>query len=138
MQSNPASKQTTAVPSPEIAPSHPAARTGIFPYLIAAALGVFSGWVNQTVGDPLLTALCVVVFSMFMGVWKKQRPWRWLLLVWIPLPIVLAYYQFVVHWPHNRGQVYGVFLQILAASAGAHGGHFMRDMIDNVFLRKDD
>lgn len=107
-------------------------------YLIAVALGLFSGWVNQTVDDALLTALCVVAFSMLMGVWKKHRPWRWMLLVWIGVPLVLAYYQFVVRWPHDRGQIYGAFLQILAASAGAHGGHFMREMIDHVFLKQDE
>jgi hypothetical protein len=100
-------------------------------------LGLFSGWVNQKVDDALLTTLCVVGFSMLLGVWKKQKPWRWLLLVWIGVPGVLAYYQFVVGWPHNRGQVYAAFLQILAASAGAHGGHFMREMIDNVFLKRE-
>ena len=106
-------------------------------YGIAIALGLFSGWVNQKVDDALLTALCVLAFSMIMGVWKKQRPWRWLLLVWIGVPIVLAYYQFVVRWPHDRGQVYGAFLQVLAASAGANGGHFMREMIDHVFLKRE-
>ena len=53
-------------------------------------------------------------------------------------PLVLAYYQFVVRWPHDRGQVYGAFLQLLAASAGGFGGHFMRQMIDNVFLKQDE
>ena len=105
-------------------------------YVIAVALGLFSGWVNQTVDDALLTALCVLAFTMFLGVWKMQRPWRWVLLVWVGVPIVLAYYQFVVRWPHDRGQVYGAFLQLLAASAGGFGGHFMRQMIDNVFLKQ--
>lgn len=113
-------------------------RTNPVVYGIAILLGLFSGWVNQKVDDALLTALCVVAFTMFMGSWKKQRPWRWMLLVWIGVPIVLAYYQFVVHWPHDRGQVYGAFLQILAASAGAHGGHFMRQVIDRVFLKQED
>ena len=107
-------------------------------YIIAIALGLFAGWVNQAISDPLLTALCVVVFSMFMGVWKKQRPWRWMLIVWAGVPLMLAYYHFALHLPHNRGQVYAAFLQILAASAGAHGGHFMREMIDHVFLKQDD
>jgi hypothetical protein len=111
---------------------------GIFVYLIAVALGLFSGWVNQTVDDALLTALCVLAFTMFLGVWKMQRPWRWVLLVWVGVPVVLAYYQFVVRWPHDRGQVYGAFLQLLAASAGGFGGHFMRQMIDNVFLKQGD
>ena len=110
-------------------------RTGIFVYLIAIALGLFSGWVNQTENDALLTALCVLGFTMILGVWKMQRPWRWVLLVWVGVPIVLAYYEFVVRWPHDRGQVYGAFLQLLAASAGGFGGHFMRQMIGNVFLK---
>lgn len=112
--------------------------TSLFVYLVAAALGVFAGWVNQIVADQLLTALCVLAFSMFMGVWKKQRPWRWLLSVWLGVPLTMAYYHFVVHRPHDRGQIYGAFLQVLAASAGANGGHFMREMIDHVFLKRDD
>ena len=115
--------------------SHP---TGVLAYPIALLLGLFAGWVNQTVDDALLTALCVLAFSMFLGVWKRQRPWRWVLLVWIGVPLVLAYYHFVVRWPHDRGQVYGAFLQLLAASAGSFGGHFMREMIDHVFLKRED
>ena len=111
--------------------------TSFLVYLLAIGFGVFSGWVNQVVDDALLTALCVLAFSMLMGVWKKDRPWRWVFLVWIGVPIVLAYYQFVVRWPHDRGQVYGAFLQILAGSAGGFGGHFMRDMINHVFLKQD-
>jgi hypothetical protein len=115
-----------------------ASRTGPLVYAIAILFGLFSGWVNQKVDDALLTSLCVLAFSMLMGVWKKQRPWRWMLLVWMGVPLVLGYYQFVVGWPHDRGQVYGAFLQLLAASAGAHGGHFMRAMIDHVFLQQGD
>jgi ABC-type multidrug transport system permease subunit len=112
-------------------------RTSIAVYLLAVGFGIFSGWVNQTVDDALLTALCVLASSMILGVWQKHRPWRWVLLAWVGVPIVLAYYQFVVRWPHDRGQVYGAFLQILAASAGGFGGHFMRQMIDNVFLKRE-
>lgn len=106
--------------------------------MLAFAFGIFSGWVNQVVDDPLLTALCVLAFTMLMGSWQKHRPWRWMLLVWVGVPLVLAYYQFVKHWPHNRGEIYAAFLQLLAASAGAHGGHFMRQVIDRVFRQQDD
>ena len=99
---------------------------------------MFSGWVNQTVDDALLTALCMLGFAMLLGAWKPQQPWRWVLLVWVGVPLVMAYYAFIVKWPHDRGQVYGAFLQILSASAGGFGGHFMRQMIDNVFRGKGD
>ena len=143
MDSNTASPQgvrDTNAGASEDAPviSHPVSRTRLPAYIIAVVLGLFSGWVNEVVNDPLLTALCVVAFTMLMGVWKKQRPWRWLLLVWIGVPIMLAYYHFVFHWPHDRWQVYAAFLQVLAASAGAHGGHFMRQVIDRIFLKQDD
>jgi ABC-type multidrug transport system permease subunit len=113
-------------------------RTNLLFYVFSFASGLFSGWVNQKVDDALLTALCMLAFAMLFGVWKPQRPWRWVLLVWIGVPLVMAYYQFVVKWPHDRGQVYGAFLQVLAASAGGFGGYFMRQMIDSVFLKKRD
>ncbi len=112
-------------------------RTNPLFYVFAALCGLFSGWVNQKVDDALLTALCMVGFAMLLGAWKPQRPWRWVLLVWVGVPIVLAYYAYVVKWPHDRGQVYGAFLQVLAASAGGFGGHFMRNMIEHVFLKKE-
>ena len=111
-------------------------RTNPVFYIFAVVCGLFSGWVNQVVDDALLTALCMLAFTMLLGVWKPQRPWRWVLLVWIGVPLVMAYYQFIAKWPHDRGQVYGAFLQVLAASAGGFGGHFMRQMIDHVFLKK--
>jgi hypothetical protein len=111
--------------------------TSVLVYLLAFVLGLFTGWVNQTVDDALLTALCVLAFTMLLAVWKPDHPWRWGLLIWMGVPLVLAYYHFIVKWPHDRGQVYGAFLQSLAASAGGFGGHFMRRMIDNVFGKQD-
>jgi hypothetical protein len=105
--------------------------------VLAIVFGLFTGWVNQSVGDALLTALCVLAFTMLLAVWKPNRPWRWMILVWVGVPLVLGYYHFVIRWPHDRGQIYGAFLQLLAASAGSFGGHYMRKMIDNVFLGKD-
>ena len=118
--------------------NQPQSRTNPLFYIFAFLSGIFSGWVNQVVDDALLTALCMLAFTMLLGVWKPQRPWRWVLLVWIGVPLMLAYYHFIVKWPHDRGQVYGAFLQVLAASAGGFGGHFMRNMIEHVFLKKTD
>ncbi|HZP22038.1 MAG TPA: hypothetical protein VFB04_01250 [Terriglobales bacterium] len=134
MDSRSAAPQTLAEPKA----GESQVSTGPLPYIVAIALGILSGWVNQAVDDPLLTALCVVAFAMIMGSWKKGRPWRWMLLVWIGVPLTMGYYAWIVRLPHSRGDVYATFLQILAASAGAHGGHFMREFIDRVFLKQDD
>ncbi len=116
----------------------PITRTSPFFYVLAIVFGVFSGWVNEKVDDALLTSLCILAFTMLLGVWKKEGRWWWLFLVWIGVPLVMAYYHYVVRWPHTRSQVWAAFLQIVAASAGANGGHYMRDMIDHVFLKQDD
>ena len=138
MHSNPASPQTVKQSeADESAAVTAVARTGPIAYIVAITLGLFAGWANQMVDDPLLTALCVLAFAMWMGAWKKERPWRWMLLVWIGVPAMLAYYHFVVHLPHRRGEVYAAFLQILAASAGAHGGHFLRQVIDRILQKQD-
>lgn len=129
-----APERSSAVSRAETKPIH---ISPVF-YALALFFGLFSGWVNEKVDDALLTSLCMLVFTMLLGVWKKQKPWRWMLLVWIGVPLVMGYYQFVMHWPHSRGQVWAALLQVLAASAGAHGGHYMRDMIDHVFLKHDD
>ena len=128
--------KTVSLDKPQPGPAK--VHTSIFIYLLAFAMGLFSGWVNEKVDDALLTALCVLFFTMLMGVWKKEQPWRWLLLVWSGVPLMLAYYHFVVGWPHDRGQVYGAFLQALSGSAGAFGGHFMRQVINRVFLNQED
>ena len=126
----------------EIIATSDTTKDGSFPHqsvvlCLCLLCGLFSGSVNQTVDDALLTALCMLGFAMLLGAWKPRRPWRWVLLVWIGVPIALGCSNYVVKWPHDRGQVYGAFLQILAASAGGFGGHFMRQMIDNVFLKKE-
>lgn len=110
----------------------------MLPYILSILAGLVSGWLNQYAQDPLLTALCVCGLSMAIGVWKPDRPWRWGLLVWVGVPLVLAYYHFIVKWPHERWEVYGAFLQLLAANAGSYGGHFMRRMVEGVFGKNGD
>lgn len=105
----------------------------LLPYLLSILAGLLTGWINENVKDPLLTALCVLGFSMILGAWKPERPWRWGLLVWAGVPVVLACYAVFTRRPHERWEVYGAFLQLLSANAGSYGGHFMRRMIQGVF-----
>ena len=102
-------------------------------YFVAIVAGLLTGWLNEIVKDPLLTALSVLGFTMAMGVWKPERPWRWGLLVWAGIPLVLAAYAAFTKRPHERWEVYGAFLQLLSANAGSYGGHFMRRMVEGVF-----
>src|ERR1700686_3417897 len=57
-------------------------------YLPAVMLGALAGWVNIKVGDLLLTAMVVLAACMLLGILSPRKPWRWVLLVGVFVPVV--------------------------------------------------
>ena len=81
-----------------------------FYYLLAAILGALAGWLDIKVGDLLLTAMVVLAANMLLGFLSPRRPWRWVLMVGVFVPVVewLAYF-FLTQKP-ERAQIYESFL----------------------------
>ena len=81
-----------------------------FYYLLAVMSGVLAGWVNIKVGDLLLTAMVVLAACMLLGILSPRKPWRWVLLVGVFVPVMewLAY--FVLSQKPERAQIYESFL----------------------------
>ena len=75
--------------------THPEGRHGgdSLQYLLAAACGVLAGWIDVKVGDLLFTALIVLASCMGLGFARPRKPWRWVALVGIFVPMMewLAY-----------------------------------------------
>lgn len=69
---------------------------------------------------------------MLLGMLRPRRPWRWVLMVgvFIPLTEVAAYLVLTVK--PTRAQIYGSFLAFLPGVAGAYGGSVMRTVIENL------
>ncbi len=107
-----------------------------FYYLLAAMLGALAGWLDIKVGDLLLTAMAVLAANMLLGILRPRRPWRWVLLVGVFVPVVewLAYF-FLTQKP-ERAQVYESFLAFVPGIAGAYGGAMGRGVMDNLFAGK--
>ena len=107
-----------------------------FYYLLAAILGALAGWVDIKVGDLLLTAMIVLASCMLLGILSPRRPWRWVLLVGVFVPLVewLAYF-FLSQKP-ERAQIYESFLAFVPGIAGAFGGAMGRGVVDNLFAGK--
>ena len=76
-----------------------------FYYLLAAMSGALAGWLDIKVGDLLLTAIVVLAANMLLGVLRPRRPWRWVVLVGVFVPVVewLAY-RFLTQKP-ERAQI---------------------------------
>jgi hypothetical protein len=103
-------------------------------YGIAVALGMFCGVVHVGVRDPLLTALSVLVSTMFLGYMRPSRPWRWVLLVGLFVPAVMTGANLMGYYRDlSRAGLYGSVLIMLPGIAGAFGGHFGRRFIGVMF-----
>jgi len=105
-------------------------------YLLAGLSGALAGWLDIKVGDLLLTAMVVLAANMLLGFLSPRRPWRWVLIVGLFVPVVewLAYW-FLTEKP-ERAQIYESFLAFLPGIAGAYGGAVARNVVDNLFARK--
>jgi len=101
-------------------------------YSLAICLGLGAGVLDVTVGDLLLTALFVLVSTMLLGVLRPQRPWRWILLVGVFVPILqLLAYLFLTEKPY-RAQLYESCLGFLTGIAGAYGGSVLRRLLNEL------
>jgi hypothetical protein len=106
-----------------------------FHYIFATLCGLAAAWVDVKVGDLLLTATIVVASCMLLGFLRPRRPWRWVLIIGICIPLAewLAYF-FLSEKP-TRAQIYESFLAFLPGIAGAVGGALARTVINNLFAK---
>jgi len=103
-------------------------------YILGAVLGIGAGLLDVKIGDLLLTALFVLASTMLLGALRPQRPWRWVIVVGIFVPIIqLLAYLFLTEKPY-RAQIYESFLGFLTGIAGAYGGAVGRRVLNE--LRK--
>ncbi len=101
-------------------------------YLLAALCGIGTGWADVAINDLLLTALLVLSAGIFLGLLRPRWPWRWVVTVGVFIPLTeLAAYLVLTVKP-TRAQIYGSFLAFLPGIAGAYGGSFMRDVVENL------
>ena len=116
--------------------SQPRARSDFPFYVLAVLFGIGAGVADVRIGDLLFTALLVVAPCMLLGAIRPERPWRWVVLVGICVPIVeLMAYWLLTAKPY-RAQVYESFLAFLPGIAAAYGGSMLRGVVDNLLRGK--
>jgi hypothetical protein len=107
-----------------------------FYYLLAVLAGISAAWADIKVGDLLLTAMIVLAACMLLGILSPRKPWRWVLLVGVFVPVSewLAFV-FLSQKP-ERAQIYESFLAFVPGIAGAFGGAVGRRVVDNLFAKR--
>jgi predicted MFS family arabinose efflux permease len=106
-----------------------------FYYLLAALCGAVAGWVDIKVEDLLFTAMIVLAACMLLGFMRPRKPWRWVVMVglFVPVAQLLAYH--FLSQRRERAQVYESFLAFMPGIAGAYGGAIGRGVVDNLFKK---
>ncbi len=101
-------------------------------YLLAALCGIGTGWADVAINDLLITALLVLSAGILLGLLRPRWPWRWVTMVGVFIPLTeMAAYEILTVKP-TRAQICASFLAFLPGIAGAYGGSFMRDVIENL------
>jgi hypothetical protein len=101
-------------------------------YFVASLLGICAGLLDVKFGDLLLTALFVLASTMLLGALRPQRPWRWILVVGVFVPVVQSLaFLFLTEKPYPA-QIYESFLGFLTGTAGAYGGSVGRQGLDEL------
>ena len=105
-------------------------------YVLATAADLFTGWVDLRVHDLLFTALLVSSFCMLLGVLRPERPWRWVAIIGVCVPVAVVLGYFVLTERPERAQIWESFLAFLPGIASAYGGALMRQAVQNILSGK--
>ena len=105
-------------------------------YCLALVMGAVTGWADIRVGDLLFTAMLVLASCMLLGFLRPHKPWRWIVLVGVCVPIIEWLAFFFMSQKPDRAQVYESFLAFFRGIAGAYGGAIGRGVVNNLFSGK--
>jgi hypothetical protein len=105
--------------------------------VIGVILGTCSGIIQVAVQDPLLTSLAVLFSTMMLGFLRPAKPWRWLVAVGVPLPLVLIAAKLTGHYANfTRATLAGTILMVLPGIAGSYGASVGRRAIGAMLNEK--
>ena len=74
----------------------------------------------------MLTALTVMIFTMFLGAMWPRKPWRWSLLVAGCVPILRGVAHFGLGEHASRAQMIESFMGFLTGTVGVYAGASLR------------
>jgi hypothetical protein len=101
---------------------------------IALVAGALIGYAQVKFGEMALSALLVALLTMFLGVARPRRPWRWAVLVALCVPAAqLVAYLGREHF--TRGATIGSFALLAPAFVCAYAGAVGRNLLGELFRK---
>ena len=106
-------------------------------YGLAVLLGICAGILEVTANDILATALFVLISTLVLGILRPRKPWRWIIVVGLFVPMArVAVYLALGQKPY-RAQVWASGLGFVTGIAGSYAGAMLRLGVDELFHHQD-
>jgi hypothetical protein len=102
-------------------------------YLLAVLFGATAGILEIKLGDLLITALFLLVCTLVLGAARPERPWRWIVIVAIFVPILRIAAFLTVNQKPYVAQIWEAAFAFVIATVGAYCGVFARKAVENLF-----
>ena len=112
------------------------ARRDIPVWLVGLALAGLLVFADIQLDDAGVTLILASMFPMAIGIWRRERVWRWGLLFSVPLiaeRLVMVRIQHLQHW---EGVGYAA-ATILPAISGAYLGALCRRSVEALWQEKE-
>ena len=102
-------------------------------YILGLFLGLCAGALEVSLGDFLLMSLFVAASTFVLATIRPHRPWRWMLVVAVCVPLAeFAAYLFLGR-RFYRVQIWESGLGFVTGTVGAYAGSFARKAANELF-----
>lgn len=112
------------------------ARRDIPVWLVGVLLAALLTFADLKLDDKAVTLILACMFPLLLGIWRPERPWRWVLLFSLPLIVARGALVFTQHLEHWEGVAYS-FVTLFPAAAGAYLGAVCRRAIEALWQQKE-
>lgn len=105
-------------------------------WLVGVALAALLVFTDLKLDDTGVTFALVSLFPMTLAIWRRERPWRWAILVAVPLIVASFLAAYPLHQVRERNPAYSI-AAVVPAAMGAYLGAFCRRAIEILWQQKE-
>jgi len=105
-------------------------------WLLGAVLAALLVFADLRLEDKGITLLLASVFPMVLGIWRRERAWRWAVLISVPLIVARVVLVRIEHLQHWEGVGYA-FATLFPAISGAYLGALCRRTVEVLWQQKE-
>lgn len=105
-------------------------------WLVGVLLTALLIFTDLKLDDTGVTFALVSLFPMILAIWRRKKPWRWGLLVGVPLIVASFLAAYPLHQVRQRNPAYSI-AALVPAMMGTYLGAFCRRAVEILWQQKE-